>query len=137
MGTPILIGPTELAALHELRVRANGHPVDARGLAVRLATPDGKSAHRDQMTGQSVRLPLAYLVTFSIETGHPKGTYRHMSMSVQREGRLPNGNSLWLVAHALGFTGALEECMLYRETLQGHGEAINVLQLVMPVEAHA
>lgn len=137
MGTPIVIGPAERAALQVLRERANAHPVDASTLAARIASPDGKARHRDQMTGQTVRVPLAYLVTFSIETGHPKGTFRHMSISVQREGRVPNQESVWLVAQALGFTGSLDDCIAYLEDLQGHGKAVNLLQLVMSTEAEA
>lgn len=138
MGTPLMIGPTERAALHELRVRANAHPVDIATLAARLATPEGKSKHRDQMTMQTVKLPVAFLVTFSVEVGHPGGTARHMSISVQRDGRLPNPPAVWMVAQALGFTGELEQCTAYMETLQGHGEAINVLQIVRTQqEAHA
>ena len=137
MGTPLMIGPCESASLHALRKRANRHPVDASTLAARLATPDGKAKHRRQMTAQSVRIPLAYLVTFSIETGHPKGTFRHMSISVQREGRVPSPEGVWIVAQALGFTGTLDDCIAYLEKLEGHGDAVNVLQLVTPVEAHA
>lgn len=137
MGTPLLLGPTEVAALHELRCRANAQPVNASTLVARLATPDGKARHRDQMTHQTVRIPLAYLVTSSVETCHPKGTFRHMSISVQREGRVPNREGVWLVAQALGFTGTLDDCIAYLEDLQGHGNAVNVLQLVTPVEAHA
>lgn len=66
MKTRLLIGPAERAALHELRVRAAAHPVDAAALEAKVSTPDGKAAHRDQMTRQTVRIPLAYLVTFSI-----------------------------------------------------------------------
>lgn len=137
MGTPLMIGPVERAALHELRERAAAHPVDAATLAARIATPTGKEKHRAQMTAQTVRIPLAYLVTYSVETGHPRGTYRHMSISVQRTGRLPNPEAVWMVAQVLGFTGSLDECVAYRESLQGHGEAINVIQIVAAAEAHA
>jgi hypothetical protein len=41
MGTPLLIGPAEVAALHELRVRANTQPVDASTLATRIAPHRG------------------------------------------------------------------------------------------------
>jgi hypothetical protein len=135
--TPLLIGPVERATLHELRIRANRHPVDAATLQARVDTPDGKAAHRAQMTEQSVAIPAAFLVTFSIETNHPRGTYRHMSVSVQREGRVPSRESVWMIAQALGFTGTLDDCIAYMEKLDGHGEAVNVLQLVTPAEARA
>jgi hypothetical protein len=51
-----------------------------------------------------------------------------MSMSVQRDGRLPNPHALWLVAEQLGFVDSLESCVVWPEKLKGHGQAINVLQ---------
>jgi len=81
-----------------------------------------------QMTKQTVYLPAAYAVTFSIETNHPAGTCRHMSMSVKTEGRVPNEHAVWMVCEELGFTGSLQECHIWLEDLEGHGHAINVVQ---------
>lgn len=123
----LFIGPYEREKLAALRELAAANPVDMRGLSERLKLPKLKAAHKDQMTAQSVRIPATYLVTFSIENGHPVGTCRHMSMSTVR-GRLPRPESVWLIAEALGFVGGLTECVTWQETLQGHGEAINVVQ---------
>jgi hypothetical protein len=133
-GTPLLIGPVERAGLHELRERAARAPVDMHGLTQRLKDPAEKARHREQMTAQSVRLPLAYVLTYSVETGHPGGTARHMSMSVSRSGRVPTPEAVWMVAEALGFTGGLERCVSWQENLEGHGTAINVVQFVQPTE---
>lgn len=69
-----------------------------------------------------------HAVTFSIETGHPIGTARHMSMSSPAAGRVPIPEAVWMAAAELGFTGSIEQCMTWPEQLQGHGVAINVVQ---------
>jgi hypothetical protein len=131
MSTPLLIGPEQVAALHRIRDLAAQRPVDMRGLGERLKLPKLKAKHMRQMSAQTVDLPLAFRVTFSIETGHPGGPARHMSMSVAREDRVPHPEGLWMVAEALGFTGSLEACQaVWVEDLQGHGKAINVVQLL-------
>jgi hypothetical protein len=132
--TPLMLGPDERAALTALRGLASANPVDMRVLPKALRTPEGKAAHMARMTQQCVTIPLDFLVTFSIETGHPMGACRHMSISVGKAGRVPNEHAVWLVAEALGFTGGLDTCMHWLETLQGHGQAVNVVQSVLIAE---
>jgi hypothetical protein len=134
-GTPLLIGPAERVELLRLRETAALHPVDISALRLRIGTREGKKKHLRQMTKQTIRLPAAFMVTFSIETGHPGGTMRHMSMSVQRQDRIPNHHAVWMVAQELGFTGGLEACMAWPESLNGHGRAINLVQFVATAEA--
>jgi hypothetical protein len=136
-GTPLLIGEHERIALQRIRALANERPVDMLTLPALLLTSDGKTEHRERMTEQTVDIPAAYTVTFSMELHHPHGTMRHMSMSVQREGRVPNGVAVWMVALELGFTGSLNECTVWLENLKGHGRAVNVVQYVTASEAHA
>lgn len=140
MATALLITTAEREALALLRGLASENPVDMRGLAARLKDPTAKAKHMDQMTRQSVSIPLDFLVTFSIETGHECGTARHMSMSVGTVGRIPNEHGVWLVAEILGFVGGLDQCVCWIEDLKGHGRAVNVVQPVTMVanskEAH-
>ena len=136
-GTPLMLGPDEREALVRLRALAEARPVDMSTLERAIATPEGKAHHRIRMTEQTVLIPLAYMVTFSIETNQPHGTARHMSMSVQKAGRVPTGHAVWMVAVELGFTGSLGECSTWLEELQGHGQAVNVVQYVKAHEAHA
>jgi len=37
---------------------------------------------------------------------HERGLFRHLSVSVRREGRYPLPQVVWTLAHLLGFTGA-------------------------------
>jgi hypothetical protein len=98
-----------------------------------IDTRAGKRRHQRQMTKQSVPIPMTCLVTFSIELGHPGGhSARHLSMSVGCEGQVPSPDGAWMVADVLGFTGALDQCVVWLERLQEHGEAVNVVQLIGP-----
>lgn len=128
IATPLIVGPDEVRALEDLRERAAAHPVDMQQLLARLKTKDGKREHKRQMTKQSVSIPLAFMVTFSIETGHPAGVCRHMSMSVLRERRLPVPEGIWMVAQHLGFTGTMQQCHVYLEDLSDGGTAVNMVQ---------
>lgn len=126
--TGLLIRDQERLALRALRVRAAAAPVDMRGITERLATPEGKAKHVDQMTAQTVAIPLDYLVTFSIEVGHPGGTARHLSVTVGRRDRYPLPGAIWLIAAELGFVGGLAQCdIVYPEQLS-QGLAVNVIQ---------
>jgi hypothetical protein len=126
---PLLIGPDEVAALHKLRDIALAHPVDMPGLSARLKDPAQKAIHMARMGAQTVLIPYGFLVTYSVEDGHPCGRARHMSMSVEDAGRVPNLHAVQGVASILGFEGTVEEtCTCWLEDLQGHGKAVNVVQ---------
>ena len=90
------------------------------------------------MTDQSVPIPMAFVVTYSIEYNHPGGrTARHMSMSVMRDGRVPHPAGVWMVCEELGFHGSLRECTVWLEDLSDGGSAVNVVQLLDAGAGHA
>lgn len=128
MMNPLIIGPDEQRGLSLLRDMANANPVDMVKLVENIKLPWGKAAHKTQMTKQTIILPTSYLVTFSIELNHPVGTARHLSVSTRRAGRVPNPAAVWMIAQQLGFTGDLDSCMHWVEELEGHGQAVNVVQ---------
>lgn len=126
--TALVIGSTERAQLQDLRERAAKAPVNMPRLAEWIQTDGGKRQHRAHMTRQSVLIPFGFVATFSIETGHPVGTCRHLSMSVMKDGRVPRPEALWLVAEELGFTGSLQQCRVWLEDLSDGGKAVNIVQ---------
>lgn len=132
MSTPLIIDASVEENIRNLCEFAFAQQVEMTELAVRIKTPAGKAEHVRQMTRQTMSIPLAFLVTFSVERGHPCGTCRHMSMSVEREGRAPNSPALWMVAQKFGFWGGLDKCSVWPEQLTGHGMAINVVQPINP-----
>jgi hypothetical protein len=137
---PLIITTEVMDRLHRLRDFAAKRPVSMPVLMEALKTPTGKRDHLKRMTAQSIRIagPWVFFVTFSIETGHPVGVCRHMSMSIMREGRVPHPAAVWMIAAELGFIGAMENCTTWMEDLSDGGKAINVVQpLAMEVAGHA
>lgn len=133
IASPLIIGPEQVALLAKLRELARARPVDMPDLLRRLQTPRGKRLHRAQMTAQSVWIPTAFLVTFSIETKHPSGTCRHMSMSSDVRDRLPTPEALWMVADQLGFVGGLNLCTVWIEKLDRSEPATDAINVVQPL----
>ena len=124
----LLIGPAERAALAKLRSFAAQHPIEMQGLLARLADPAVKAMHLRRMGRQTIKLPTAFAVTFSIETGHPCGVARHMSMSTDRAGRAPSPEAVWMVAEELGFVDELQSCAVWLEDIGDGEKAVNVVQ---------
>lgn len=131
MPTPLFVGPAEIAALTDLWQRAAADPIDMPQLLRVLENRAGKRWHKKRMTRLSVEIPVGFLVTFSIETGHPAGTCRHMSMSSPRADRVPSPEAVEMVMSHLGFSGGIAACTaVWLEDLEGHGQAVNVVQPV-------
>jgi|SRR5215831_14620768 len=147
--TPLIIGEAQKRDLEELRKRAAAAPIDMPPLIEALKTPEGKRRHMDRMNELTIDIPLAFKVTFSIEVNHPCGTCRHMSMSVDRRGRTPSPEAVWMVAKELGFTGDhdMEKGPVFgnstywlEDLLRGteKHQAVNLVQpIAMSGEAHA
>jgi hypothetical protein len=134
---PLIIGATQRAALNALRDLAAANPVDMPKIIETLKTPEGKAAHMRQMDSQTIDLPLAYMVTYSVEIGHPCGPCRHMSLSSQIKGRTPIPEAVWMVCQELGFVGdePFTGCWVYPEELQrgpdpkrDRARAMNIVQ---------
>ncbi len=140
MATPLIMGEAEEEALMALDAYAAEHPVQMRTLLERLNSAEGKESHMEQMRRQSVMLPLGFLVTYSIEEGHPIGRpCRHMSMSSPVRGRLPSPEAIDMVAKFLGFTGSCRDDpakipgQLWIEDTHRDGEPHKAINWVQPV----
>jgi hypothetical protein len=133
----LIIFEAEKAALRQLREKAAAQPVNILDVAERLKTDTGRRIHRRAMTAQTIHLPVHYFVTFSIETNHPVGTCRHMSMSSGRQGKAPTPEAVWMVCQELGFVGSIEECRVWIEDLSDGEKAINVVQPLSVAEVSA
>lgn len=128
VASALILGETQVAALKHLRDKAAAAPIDVRAVLRQCQTPAGTEAHLHRMEDFTVLLPINFKLTFSIETGHPAGPCRHMSMSSLRHGRAPLPEAVWMACEALGFAGGLESCGFWLEDI-GHGQkAVNVVQ---------
>ena len=126
--SPLILGETQRANLTQLRKKAAAEPIDVLAVIERCKSPQGQAEHFERMKAFSIPIPAAFMVTFSIETGHPSGTCRHMSMSSERRGRTPTPEAVWMIAEELGFRGGLERCSVWKEDIGAGDVAINVAQ---------
>jgi hypothetical protein len=136
MAVPLIITEEVVAMLADLRKRANQAPIDMKGVVERLRRPRGRREHQDRMNGLTVVIPgpHRFFATFSVETGHPCGTARHLSVSIDKEGRVPSPEAVEIIASHLGFTGTFNQWAFWAEPLKDGGNAINVVQ---PIGAQA
>jgi hypothetical protein len=132
----LIIGPDQLAALAGLRQRAGANPIDVTKLAALVATSEGKSAHMDRVGRLTIELPLNYLVSLTIETGHPVGPCRHLSVSSQIAGRVPLPETVWMIAQELGFAGSLRDCTAWVEDLIRNDLIAKTINVVQPIAAN-
>ena len=135
---PLIITPWARAKLALLREGASSYPIDMKGRVETIRTPAGMAKHMLQITVETTAIPdpFPFLVTFSIEN-HPVGTCRHMSVSIQRKGRVPSPEAAWMIAELLGFSGGIEACRMWTEPLDDGEVAINLVQpLAIAQEAH-
>jgi hypothetical protein len=125
---PLILGETQRNDLSILRQRAALDPVDVLAVIEMLKTPAGKDELLMHMAALTIPIPTGFMVTFSIETGHPAGTCRHMSMSTPRRRRVPTPDAVWMVCAELGFVGGLGACKVWVEELSDDEMAVNVAQ---------
>lgn len=136
MDAPLIIGPDTIDALRRLREKAAERPVDVPGVMETIKTAGGRDRHQARMNDLTIVIPgpWAFMVTFSIDVGQPVGTCRHMSMSIDRKGRMPNQHAVWMVAEILGFVGGIKSCSVWFENLDN--DRIRALNLVQPLHLH-
>ena len=129
MDAPLVITEEVKQNLIKLIEIAKQNPLDMLLLQRIIATEAGRKFHLERMMSQTVKIPgpWDFFVTFSIDKGHPIGTCRHMSMSINKEDRVPSVPAVKMIAEILGFTGDMEDWYVYPETLE-NSVAINVIQ---------
>jgi hypothetical protein len=131
VSAPLIITSEVVAALAILRELAAIRPVNVLDLMDRIKTRRGAAEHRAQMERQTYDIetgPYPFRVTFSMETGHPGGNARHLSISIRRDNRVPSPEAVIEIATIMGFEGELTDWAVYPEALRGGGAATNVVQ---------
>lgn len=126
--SPLVIGKDEVEALAALRRKAARKPINSLDVIQLIKTTTGAAKHYQRMKSLSIRLPVAFVVTFSIETNHPCGSIRRMSLSSIVPRRVPTREALWMVAEELGFIGGLSACSAWPEDIGNGDIAINLAQ---------
>jgi hypothetical protein len=124
----LIIGAEQKIILHALRDFATLNPIDVLKVRELIKSQDGHAAHLERMKLYSTKIPSMFYVTFSVETGHPVGTCRHISVSSRRRGRVPTPEAVWMLAREMGFVGGLGCCTIWDENIGSGDLAINLVQ---------
>ena len=125
---PLIIDENGRRLITDLCARAAAAPVAMDELTKLMETPGGAEKHMARMTAQTIELPVGFVVTYSVETGHPAGTVRHLSVSVDADDRLPSRHAVVMIAEEFGFAGGFTDWFIWREQFANRGVAINVAQ---------
>ena len=117
-------------ALSDLRRLASDQPVDISTLTARLRIPDERRKHRAQMQAQALAIEgeVTLLIVYSVETGHPAGSCRHMSISVDRPRMMPSQAVTERVMAEFGFLGGAAACSVWTEKMGDGQTAVHVVQ---------
>lgn len=70
-----------------------------------------------------------YRIVYSIEM-QPAGKIRHLSISVNEDGKLPNEFAVREIMNLIGFNNKLEKCIVKLEDISPTHQAVNVLEIV-------
>lgn len=73
-------------------------------------------------------IPDGYKVVYSIEN-QPVGTVRHLSVSVNRRGKLPSTHSVIEIMKLIGFQNIIERCKVGLEDISPGHQAVNVWEI--------
>lgn len=123
---PFIIDEEVKSKLSKLAEHAYKNPFSMDDL-LDLYNNQGKPAGDfDEFT---VVLPFGYRIVFSIEKQVP-GDIRHLSMSVDADGKLPNDVVVRECMKMLGFENELENCIVSLEDISPNRQAINVLEII-------
>lgn len=127
----VILGPSEIEALVALRARAEASPTP---LAVLTSLGEGEPAPGGMNPTFTVKIPTNLTVTFTHEV-QPIGLCRHVSMSVNLNGRVPHPTAVAMVLPFLGFTQSAKTLgslgLVWMEAFGAHTQnAVNVLEPV-------
>lgn len=125
-----MIGAKERLAIAELMLLAEANPIEA--LKAAEAAERDLAGYRDMMGTLSIDIPVGYHVTFSHEI-QPSGLhYKHISISIDRPGRMPHPVAVDMILEAFEMRHIqdMREGNFWIEEETPTCKAINVLQRV-------
>jgi hypothetical protein len=76
-----------------------------------------------------VEIPVGYRVVYTIED-QPAGKVRHLSVSVDKVGKVPSITAVQEIMRMIGFKGELNECKVDFERFSENQDAVNVLEVI-------
>jgi hypothetical protein len=132
---PLIIGEDERQTIKALVQAAEQHIIkydQMRALAAKAERGEAVDGSRnDHLT---IKIPMNYLATFTVEEHEQDRAFRHLSLSIinGRRGRGPTPEAMAMVMEEFGFRGSTldpnSRLLVYPETLVDGTFAVNVLE---------
>jgi hypothetical protein len=122
----LMLGPEEISALESLVEYAKANVQSTDDLLDRMNNPV-LSPGLDPKFQRAI--PDGYKVVLTHEQ-IPAGTIRHLSISVNAKGALPNPAAVESIMNLTGFKGRLTDCQVRIEKLEPGYEAIEVAEFI-------
>jgi hypothetical protein len=123
---PLLIDSDLTAQIYSLVEYAEKNPINMDYL---LDQKNGEEKPPGDYAEYTRNLPFGYRVVFTIEL-QPAGKIRHLSMSVNEDGKLPNEFAVQEIMKLIGFKKEIRDCRVHLEDISPKRKAINVLEII-------
>lgn len=119
----LIIGERERAEIAKVIRQATENPISLSKIREQAISqpPPG------QRGNPTVILPIGYGVSFTIEE-QPFGVSRHISISVDRPGMLPNVEAVNWILEEFGFVNRVGELYVFLEDIGSSEKAVNCLE---------
>lgn len=137
----LMIGPEQTKAIREAVARARLKPIpwevlEPMGIApkaTRVTLEDRRVALWMRPKAEEVLIPVDFRLCVSFEH-QPAGLLAHLSISIDRKGRVPDEPALEMILVAAGFPPPADQMWLEDFTIDGKpgGVAVNFVFMVEP-----
>jgi hypothetical protein len=130
---PLIINADIRSAIRSLRERAAARPITLeQGRKLAIQPKDEFHIKHDERNGERpasefLNLPFGYRIAYSVEQ-QPIGFCGHLSISVDRPGRVPHPAAVEMLAAEFGMT--LQHAHMWLEDFKPDHAAVNVVQLL-------
>lgn len=142
--TVLIINEGIKALVQEAVAKARAQPVSLEKLEALAIEPskegvlslEDKGGKHERTEAVRLLIPMGYLCSISFEQ-QPVGLVRHLSVSVERPGFMPNPPVVKEIATLFGFRMIPGDCHSWLEEFDPGHHAINVIERVEDVVGHA
>lgn len=128
MTQALIIGEAQRRQIAALQTLAAANVMDP--IAMQRNADANMAAHRDMMAALTIVLPVGYHVCYSQETQPEAGLCHHISISVERRGKMPSVEAVEMVLKEFGMVPLQQSDGVWVEDVSPTLHAVNVVQRV-------
>lgn len=123
---PLIFDNEVLYKINLLKSYAEEHKISVDDL---LDTINKQMKPVGDYKGYTITIPTGYRIVYSIEE-QTIGDVKHLSVSVDEDGVLPNPTAVEMIMKEFGFKESLDNCKVFLEQISKNRKAVNILELI-------